>query len=301
MSSFPDFSDERIGFPEKHPNCGTRDNGWFLPANMQVLETLLDHRTKVVIELGSYIGKSTRFICKHAPNAHIYAVDLWSNSFLENELGHNYNRSANHKIPYDLYDTFLANLWVERSRLMPLKMSTLEGLETLAKFGVKPDMIYIDANHDYGPVKADIDACMRLFPRARLVGDDWDYAGVREAVAKSVREKARADISKHKNDLDVKNGEESKKQDPVATQDGADDEKVDDVAGQTLQVEPVHVQDFKCWTIGDLPAAPGDEVTPGPDNIFYHKKKAVVKKAQAKTNFSSLLSSYSKAKKRKLK
>jgi predicted O-methyltransferase YrrM len=174
-----------------------RDEGWFTPHNQKTLRQMLNPdmkvsrtavnntgagldtvhilRLQVVIELGSYAGKSTRFICQHAPNALVYCVDLWSNEFLEQELGHNYNRSGNSKIPYNLYDTFLVNMWREKERLLPLKMLTTEGLKMLSEAGVKPDLIYIDAGHDYEPVLEDIRLSLEYFPGAIIVGDDWDY------------------------------------------------------------------------------------------------------------------------------
>ena len=39
---------------------------------------------RLVLELGSYIGKSTRFIAAHAPpTARVLTCDLWDNGFLE--------------------------------------------------------------------------------------------------------------------------------------------------------------------------------------------------------------------------
>ena len=49
-------------------------------------------------------------------------------------------------------------------------------------------MIYVDANHDYLPVKEDIEKAMELFPNARIAGDDWDYEGVKRAVIECARD-----------------------------------------------------------------------------------------------------------------
>ncbi len=56
-------------------------------------------------------------------------------------------------------------------------------LECLA--GKNFDLCYIDGNHDYENVKADILACQRLFPNALLAGHDYagvDTPGVEQAV-----------------------------------------------------------------------------------------------------------------------
>ena len=211
--------DARIGWPAERPACPENPDGWFLPANMAVLRQVLP-RARVVLELGSYIGKSTRFLAAHAPaDARVLTCDLWDNAFLEGfgegELGHNYlrggggggDRSGDGRargIAYEMYATFLANLWAERARVTPFKMRTLEFLAIVHRAGISPDLVYVDADHDYAPVRADVAACLELFPRAVVCGDDWDYAGVRQAV-----QECRGD-------------------------------------------RPLSVQDFKCWIYGAL-------------------------------------------------
>ena len=61
-------------------------------------------------------------------------------------------------------------------------MSTLDGLRTVAQFGIEPDVIYIDAEHSYRAVTSELELAYELFPTARLVGDDFDWRGVRDAV-----------------------------------------------------------------------------------------------------------------------
>jgi hypothetical protein len=60
-------------------------------------------------------------------------------------------------------------------------MNTTDALRELARFGVEPDLVYIDADHGYEAVKADIECVTELFPRAVVVGDDWSWDGVRQA------------------------------------------------------------------------------------------------------------------------
>ena len=47
-----------------------------------VLDLLLTPETKCVLELGSWLGKSTKFIRKCAPNAFIFCIDLWENDYV---------------------------------------------------------------------------------------------------------------------------------------------------------------------------------------------------------------------------
>jgi hypothetical protein len=78
--------------------------------------------------------------------------------------------------------TFLANMWDYRTRLFPLRMTSLEGLAAIERLGAQPDLIYVDADHSADAVTHDLAACTRLFPGALLVGDDWQWPSVQEAV-----------------------------------------------------------------------------------------------------------------------
>ena len=73
------------------------------------------------------------------------------------------------------------NLWDLRRTVTPMKMLTVDAIRATKAAGLAPDLIYVDADHDYAGVRRDVELCSRLFPDAVLVGDDWDYAGVREA------------------------------------------------------------------------------------------------------------------------
>lgn len=84
-----------------------------------------------------------------------------------------------------LYETFICNAWEKRHRVLPMKMTTERGVallvEVLGKHGIAPDLVYVDADHHYGPARRDIEACVKAFPKAHIVGDDYDYEEVKKA------------------------------------------------------------------------------------------------------------------------
>jgi hypothetical protein len=81
-----------------------------------------------------------------------------------------------------LYETFLVNCWDYRAQIIPVRASTIEALELLHTLGMEPDLIYVDAGHDYTHVYQDVETARQLFPRATLVGDHWAAEGVQQAV-----------------------------------------------------------------------------------------------------------------------
>ena len=90
---------------------------------------------------------------------------------------------------HPMYGSFLANMWPFRERVVPLRMDTVAGVEHVKAAGVTPDLIYVDADHHYKAVLRDVRACLRAFPNAVLVGDDYgNYKDVENAVLECARE-----------------------------------------------------------------------------------------------------------------
>jgi hypothetical protein len=63
------------------------------------------------------------------------------------------------------------------------------GLNSFAQAGLVLELIYIDADHQFESVRADVTTALDLFPRAMLVGDDWNWEGVGKAVEGACRER----------------------------------------------------------------------------------------------------------------
>ncbi len=175
-----------FAFPEKPPGVPASDHGWFGPEHVELLSGLLKPETKVVLELGSWLGKSTRFIASRAPKATVFAVDHWQGS-----AEHHAMPDCQGMLP-TLYDTFLKNCWMFRTRIVPLRMDTISGMKLIHQHKVEPDIIFIDAGHDYISARADLSHALSLFPNAILCGDDFLWPGV----GQTVREHAHAGIMK---------------------------------------------------------------------------------------------------------
>jgi hypothetical protein len=155
------------------------DFGWYL--NGTVLESLIKrHRINTVIEVGSFLGKSTRHIAKCLPkNGKVYAVDHWEGS-IEHQAG---GTASNFPGSLDqLYQQFLSNVIHEglTDKIIPIREPSLVAAQDAS---LKADLIYIDAAHDTESVYQDLSAWYpHLNKRGILVGDDWGWPSVREGV-----------------------------------------------------------------------------------------------------------------------
>lgn len=153
----------KYAWPDQKPYIVFDPHSMFV--NERQLGSLLNNDMRLIVELGSWLGGSTRFILDHAPHAMVIAIDHWQGS-AEHQDKHKAKLSS-------LYQTFLSNCWTYRSRLIPMKTTTLQGLEELFVLGLKPDLVYIDASHNYDAVMQDLEKIYTCFLKTIICGDDW--------------------------------------------------------------------------------------------------------------------------------
>lgn len=163
--------------PEAAPDPGP---AWYSDderrGHARLFKMLVPPSARVIVELGSYLGRSTAGWLKLFPDAHVIAVDTWSGS-----PEHLADSQLQGQLPR-LMETFLVNLWDDRRRVTAIRALTLEGLGTLQDFRVSPDVIYVDADHATESVVADVSRSLDLFPGAIVMGDDWAWPSVRLGV-----------------------------------------------------------------------------------------------------------------------
>ena len=151
-------------------------HGWFM--NSEQMKRLIDDiQPKVVIEVGSWLGLSTRFIAEHI-SGKVYAIDTWKGTL--NEDVH----MKDPRLPY-LYQQFLSNVIHTNlcDKIIPIRM---ESREAAGALNIKADLIYIDASHDEESVCCDIlQWNPHLNENGVLCGDDWCWETVRLGVARA--------------------------------------------------------------------------------------------------------------------
>lgn len=144
---------------------------------------------KVVVEIGSWLGRSAIALAEACPNAEIICIDTWLGAA---EMWTNHADKERyealglvHGYP-SIYYRFLANVVRagRQSQITPMPMPASIGLRLLGKWSVRPDLIYIDGDHAVESVTEDIQNSLRLNPRV-LAGDDLGFwPGVTSAVAR---------------------------------------------------------------------------------------------------------------------
>jgi predicted O-methyltransferase YrrM len=153
-------------------------DGWMSESELRWLSEQAQHG--VVVEIGSWTGRTTRAMADSKIDGMIYAVDTWE--------GSEENQDFLKDKPKDyLFQEFCKNLsdHIARERVIPMRVTSLAAADFASRMGIKFDFVFIDAAHDYESVKEDILAWRPLVRRGGVLAGhdyDWGYPGVVHAV-----------------------------------------------------------------------------------------------------------------------
>lgn len=161
--------------------------GWsvdILPFYHRMAEQLQDGA--VIIEIGVYHGRSILYLAEHLwemrkRNCKLYAVDSWK------EWDEDKKENSESLFYENLASLTPLEGWLKLGFIVPVKANSMSASEELSN--VKADLIFIDALHDYGSVKQDIEVWSKhLKPNGILSGHDYWHWGEHAGVGKAVDE-----------------------------------------------------------------------------------------------------------------
>ena len=134
----------------------------------------------IFMELGAELGSSAKEMLEDFKTTNVISVDIWTN-----EVNHSWPEINDILLdskygPFSIYSNVLYDY---KDRVIPIKDWTVNGLDTVKSFNVTPDLIYIDASHDYPNVFNDIEKAHNVFPNVTLCGDDFKTKpGVKQSI-----------------------------------------------------------------------------------------------------------------------
>jgi len=131
------------------------------------------------VEIGCWEGKSTTFMADKIKNSgrniKFYAVDIWEN-YDQKEMKWKAN-----------FESFLKNIEPLKDYINVIKSDSVEAAKRFEDNSV--DFIFIDGNHQYEYVKADIQAWLpKLKTGGVIAGHDHDWEDVKRAVKEAFGE-----------------------------------------------------------------------------------------------------------------
>lgn len=159
-------------------------------------ELITSIKPKIIIEVGTWKGRSAIFMAKllkeHHIDCEIICVDTWLGS-LENlnartgiEKHQFWWNDLKHKNGYpQLYYQFLKNVISNECQhlITPIANTSAITSRWLYDKKIKADLIYIDASHDYQDVLDDLTNYFPLLSdKGFICGDDWGWESVKKAL-----------------------------------------------------------------------------------------------------------------------
>lgn len=154
--------------------------GWLMESEAAYLAEMAS-KSFLVAEIGSWMGRSTCALAANVGEGTVFAVDTWKGSpeHVSNLAG---------KPEGWLFSEFRRN--TRGLPVMPTPLPSLDAAFLFAKTGIRFDLIFLDASHDYPNVKADILAWLPLLADGGIIcGHDYDpphWMGVKQAVEECV-------------------------------------------------------------------------------------------------------------------
>jgi hypothetical protein len=165
-------------WPSEEPECQEDWFGWLCNETADMLEAKIRGDMRLIVELGTFLGFSARAILFDAPSADLICVDTWRGS--PEHLAPDAPDAWKNRIAM-LYQGFLKNLWPWRDRVTPVREDSIDGMQAIFDCGLYPDLIYVDSEHTSDRVSRELDFITAHWPRAAIVGDDYNNSAVQLA------------------------------------------------------------------------------------------------------------------------
>jgi hypothetical protein len=140
---------------------------------------IVEKRPAIVVEVGVWKGASVVTMAREMKrlglDAALIAIDTWLGS------SENYNEKYIADLEFEegyprLFRKFAANICNEglQDYVVPLPLDSVNAFHLLQARGIVPEVLHIDAGHDFRSVSTDLEAWWpQLAPGGVLVGDDY--------------------------------------------------------------------------------------------------------------------------------
>ncbi len=147
----------------------------------RLLAGALSSETRLVVQLGARSGSCSVFIAERPSGAAVVTIDQWETILAT------HGQPQRHSDLATAYDTFLSTCWPYRDRIIPLSMTPLEGLKTLATYSLLPDIVYMYSYDSPVDLLSILAFSRRLFPGAVLMGEEPSQSVLRGIVTDFAR------------------------------------------------------------------------------------------------------------------
>ena len=164
--------------------------GW--DSKHTIFDEIISHvKPELIVEVGTWKGASAIHmaqICKrHGLQTEIVCIDTWLGNWQHWSRLAGVGSRDDLKIinghPH-LYYQFMSNVIHSgfTQTITPLSLTGVAGAKLFEHYGIRPEIIYIDGDHEYESVFFDLRLWLKqMAPNGVLIGDDYNWPGVRKA------------------------------------------------------------------------------------------------------------------------
>ena len=152
------------------------------------------YKPKLIVEVGTFFGGSARAMTRIALENNIENFELVCIDTFLGSVEH-WNRSSfvldfKNGRP-TIYDQFISNVVHSgyQEYITPFPVDSQNGFLFFQEKNIIPDLVYIDAGHDYESVKRDLYNWASLVNLGGIIiGDDWHHPPIKQAVADTFKD-----------------------------------------------------------------------------------------------------------------
>ncbi len=173
------------------PTIDTPDTHGWNGTHGALSRAVLADKPEIIVDLGVWKGQSTITLANAQkdvnPKGYVVAVD----TFLGSPEHWSIDRADIHAALKfqngrpSFYDVFLSNVVLNgmQDRILPIPQTSENAAIIMKKNGIVPNLVHIDAAHEYEPALRDMEIYWDLLaPGGLLMGDDFPWVGVARAV-----------------------------------------------------------------------------------------------------------------------
>lgn len=174
-------------------------HGWCSVDTRVGLKTAITHyKPKVILELGSWYGKSSRFMLDFIePGTVLFCADYYKNNAIYEHLHSEVAGEDKMFFNFPRYESFIAgieskrDLWKDKPpcTVITVKMNIHDIIPYLHSKGFHIDMVFIDAEKKTDPLYRLVTDIHRRYPGSVIVGDDNVFQSVKTCVKRLVADR----------------------------------------------------------------------------------------------------------------
>lgn len=150
-----------------------KTNGWMSENELAYIASLAS-KSKLIVELGSWRGRSAVAWAENTSGV-VYCIDTWAT----NAYGITFpdDPSDLHQRPEWLWNLFVHNTQ-GLANIFPVRSYTAPAARIFIERGLRPDVVFVDADHQRPGIQADLNAWLPLLADNGVIcGHDYSYEG----------------------------------------------------------------------------------------------------------------------------